>query len=294
MLAGLTRRLGKHTAQRLMHDVLAPGARDVHDVSRRVGRRRCRHRAGRQAWTTWGSAMPAGWSMTSSPALATCAVGGAGRMDMSLPRARLALLPTPLVRAPRLERALDAGPIFLKRDDLTGFGIAGNKARTLEFLIGAAVAERPTSSSRPAALRRTSARPRRWLHVSSGMDCDLLFPGEAPAVPSPNVELARAAGARLLLRRRRDPRPARRRCRSSTRRAFAHRDGDPTRCRAAGRPQPAGSATPMRRESWPSSATGRSHCPDGRGGHRLRRHAGRAGRRTGRRSACRGGSSAPA
>ena len=25
MLAGLTRRLGKHAAQRLMHDVLAPG-----------------------------------------------------------------------------------------------------------------------------------------------------------------------------------------------------------------------------------------------------------------------------
>lgn len=32
ILAGLTARVGKHEAQRLMHEVLAPGARDVHDV----------------------------------------------------------------------------------------------------------------------------------------------------------------------------------------------------------------------------------------------------------------------
>ena len=63
------------------------------------------------------------------------------RMDVSRSRVDLALLPTPLVRAPRLERALGAGPIFFKRDDLTGFGLAGNKARALEYLLGAALAE---------------------------------------------------------------------------------------------------------------------------------------------------------
>mgnify|MGYP006194019869 CR=1 FL=1 len=31
-----------------------------------------------------------------------------------------------------------------------------------------------------------------------GLDCQLLFPGDPPAAPSVNVELARAAGARLL------------------------------------------------------------------------------------------------
>ncbi len=119
-------------------------------------------------------------------------------MDMSLPRVELALLPTPLVRAPRLERALDAGPIFLKRDDLTGFGVAGNKARALEFLIGAAVAERAdvfVAAGSPAsnfcAAAAMAAR-------TVSMDCDLLFPGEPPSAPSTNVELARAAGARVL------------------------------------------------------------------------------------------------
>jgi D-cysteine desulfhydrase len=118
-------------------------------------------------------------------------------MDMSFPRVGLALLPTPLVRARRLESALDAGPIFLKRDDLTGFGISGNKARTLEFLLGAALAEEAdifiaagSSSSNFCAAAAMAARV-------MGMDCDLLFPGPAPSPPSANVELARAAGAHL-------------------------------------------------------------------------------------------------
>lgn len=119
-------------------------------------------------------------------------------MELNSPRARLALLPTPMVRAPRLERALGAGPIFLKRDDLTGFGLAGNKARTLEFLLGAAAAEGSdifvaggSPSSNFCAAAAMAARV-------MGMDCDLLFPGEVPAIPSANVELARAAGARLV------------------------------------------------------------------------------------------------
>jgi D-cysteine desulfhydrase len=119
-------------------------------------------------------------------------------MDLSLPRVELALLPTPLVRAERLESALGAGPIFLKRDDLTGFGIAGNKARTLEFLLGAALADGAdvfvaagSPSSNFCAAAAMAARV-------AGLDCDLLFPGEEPSSPVTNVELARAAGARLV------------------------------------------------------------------------------------------------
>jgi len=119
-------------------------------------------------------------------------------MDVTAPRAALALLPTPLLHAEGLERALGAGPIFVKRDDLTGFGLAGNKARTLEFLVGAAVAEGSdifvaagSPSSNFCAAAAMAARV-------AGLDCDLLFPGEEPSTASVNVELARAAGARLL------------------------------------------------------------------------------------------------
>lgn len=57
---------------------------------------------------------------------------------MSFPaRAPLANLPTPLAPAPRLSEAVGI-EILLKRDDLTGLGLGGNKARAVEFHVGAA------------------------------------------------------------------------------------------------------------------------------------------------------------
>jgi D-cysteine desulfhydrase family pyridoxal phosphate-dependent enzyme len=61
---------------------------------------------------------------------------------MPLPaRFPLALLPTPLVEAPRLARALDGPRLLVKRDDLTGFGFGGNKVRGLEFYLADALAQ---------------------------------------------------------------------------------------------------------------------------------------------------------
>jgi D-cysteine desulfhydrase len=122
-------------------------------------------------------------------------------MDVSPSRIELATLPTPLVRAPRLERALASGPLYVKRDDLIGFAVAGNKTRALEFLLGAAVAEGSdilvaagSPSSNFCAAAAVAAR-------AVGLDCDLLFspqPSPQPSTqPSVNVALAGAAGARL-------------------------------------------------------------------------------------------------
>jgi 1-aminocyclopropane-1-carboxylate deaminase/D-cysteine desulfhydrase-like pyridoxal-dependent ACC family enzyme len=54
------------------------------------------------------------------------------------PRCRLATLPTPLEPGPQLP---GGARLWVKRDDLTGLGMGGNKARKLEFLCGAALAE---------------------------------------------------------------------------------------------------------------------------------------------------------
>lgn len=56
-----------------------------------------------------------------------------------LPRIRLATLPTPLLPAPRLSEAVGV-EVWIKRDDMTGLGLGGNKARKLEFLCGEALA----------------------------------------------------------------------------------------------------------------------------------------------------------
>jgi len=61
----------------------------------------------------------------------------------SLPRLPIALLPTPLHALPNLRAAL--GPntprLWIKRDDLTGLALGGNKARKLEYLFADARAQ---------------------------------------------------------------------------------------------------------------------------------------------------------
>src|SRR4051812_2488310 len=64
--------------------------------------------------------------------------GAAVNRLLRRPRIRLAALPTPLQAAPRLSRELGV-EVWLKRDDLTGFGLGGNKVRGLEYLIGDAL-----------------------------------------------------------------------------------------------------------------------------------------------------------
>lgn len=61
-------------------------------------------------------------------------------LDRRLP---LALLPTPLEPADRLGAALgmEPGALWVKRDDLTGLGGGGNKARKLEYLCADALAQ---------------------------------------------------------------------------------------------------------------------------------------------------------
>jgi len=51
------------------------------------------------------------------------------------PRVRLGLFPTPLQEMRRLTKKLRGPRLFIKRDDLNGFLLGGNKTRKLEFLL---------------------------------------------------------------------------------------------------------------------------------------------------------------
>ena len=63
-------------------------------------------------------------------------------MDIErMPRIKLACLPTPLSEAPRLSAALGGPKILIKRDDLTGLAMGGNKSRKLEFILADAKAK---------------------------------------------------------------------------------------------------------------------------------------------------------
>jgi 1-aminocyclopropane-1-carboxylate deaminase/D-cysteine desulfhydrase-like pyridoxal-dependent ACC family enzyme len=111
-------------------------------------------------------------------------------------RVGLTALPTALQRAPRLERHLGAAPIWVKRDDLTGFVVAGNKARKLELLIADARAQRAdalVTGGGPASNHCAAAAAAGRV---AGLACHLVLYGSEGA-EHPNLALARSCGATI-------------------------------------------------------------------------------------------------
>lgn len=105
-----------------------------------------------------------------------------------LPRTLLATLPTPLTAAPRLSEVLGI-EIWLKRDDLTGFGLGGNKARPLEFLIGAAETEQADSLVTGGGHQSNWVMLAALAAVTRGMTAHLVIYGD-PAPAGGNLALA--------------------------------------------------------------------------------------------------------
>lgn len=115
------------------------------------------------------------------------------------PRIRLANLPTPLVEAPRLSAELGGPRILIKRDDLTGMAMGGNKARKLEFVLadakikGADVLITTGSSQSNFAMQMTAAA------CKLGMESILiLFKGQHPEVQG-NHLLDKLLGAEVRI-----------------------------------------------------------------------------------------------
>ena len=111
-----------------------------------------------------------------------------------LPRARLATLPTPLERGPELPGGLR---LWMKRDDLTGLGMGGNKARKLEFLCGAAVAEGARSLVTVGAAQSNHCRMTAAAGAVLGLEVHLVLSGSEPATATGNQLLSALFGAQL-------------------------------------------------------------------------------------------------
>jgi 1-aminocyclopropane-1-carboxylate deaminase/D-cysteine desulfhydrase-like pyridoxal-dependent ACC family enzyme len=109
-------------------------------------------------------------------------------------RFRLATLPTPLVGAPRLAEELGIGALYIKRDDLTGFAFAGNKARPLEFLLAAAVAGGADTLVTGGAAGSNFCAATAAAALRAGLRCELVIAGE-PRPPGPALALAMSWGA---------------------------------------------------------------------------------------------------
>jgi 1-aminocyclopropane-1-carboxylate deaminase/D-cysteine desulfhydrase-like pyridoxal-dependent ACC family enzyme len=111
-----------------------------------------------------------------------------------LPRARLATLPTPLEEGPPLP---SGARLLVKRDDLTGLGMGGNKARKLELLCGAAQEAGADVLVTVGAEQSNHARMTAAAGAVLGLETHLVLGGTPEAPPAGNQLLSRMFGARL-------------------------------------------------------------------------------------------------
>jgi D-cysteine desulfhydrase len=116
---------------------------------------------------------------------------------MTPPRFPLAALPTPLVRARGLSE-LTGSEIWVKRDDLTGFAFAGNKARPIELFLADALRagyDEVVGTGGPSS-NFCQGLAAGCLVV--GLRCTLVLYGDEPAAAHPNLRALRRLGATVV------------------------------------------------------------------------------------------------
>ncbi len=117
----------------------------------------------------------------------------------NLPRVKLAHLPTPLEEAPRLTEYLGGPRLWVKRDDLTGLAIGGNKARKLEFLMGQARAEGADVVITVGAVQSNHCRMTAAAAKRLGLDAIVVLNGEEPQSRQGNLLLDSIFGAEIRI-----------------------------------------------------------------------------------------------
>ena len=122
-----------------------------------------------------------------------------------LPRVELATLPTPLEDAPRLAREVGVRKLLVKRDDLTGLALGGNKVRKLEFLLGDARARGADTIITTAGVQSNFLRLAAAAAARLGMKAILLARGSPDATLAGNLLLMRLFGADVRFMQTEDP-----------------------------------------------------------------------------------------
>ncbi len=124
-----------------------------------------------------------------------------GKLD-DLPRAILSHTPTPIDEMPNLSKGMGTANLYVKRDDCTGLGMGGNKARQLEFYVGEAVARESDSILITGAVQSNFVRMAAAAARKVGMECHIQLEERVPNPStiyrhSGNVLLSKILGATL-------------------------------------------------------------------------------------------------
>jgi len=126
------------------------------------------------------------------------------------PRIVLGETPTPLTPLPRLSAELGR-PSFVKRDDLLGPALGGNKTRKLEYLMAEARGQGATKVVTFGGLQSNHARLTAAAASLLGLEAHLLYFEPRPRALTGNLRLSELLGARMhffpLASKRPRPRP---------------------------------------------------------------------------------------
>lgn len=116
-----------------------------------------------------------------------------------LPRIHLATLPTPVEGLPRIGQTLGV-ELFIKRDDLTGLALGGNKTRKLEFLVADAIQSGARTLITGGAPQSNHCRQTAAAAARAGLRCVLVLAGEPSEAhrTTGNILLDRMLGAALV------------------------------------------------------------------------------------------------
>ncbi len=116
------------------------------------------------------------------------------------PQINLARLPTPMQPLRRLSQKYGV-ELYIKRDDLTGAALSGNKIRKLEFVLADALAQKADTVITCGGAQSNHCRATAIAAAMLGIKCRLLLRTSDPSKPPSaegNILLDRLAGAEIV------------------------------------------------------------------------------------------------
>lgn len=115
------------------------------------------------------------------------------------PRVALGFWPTPLEPAKRLSEALGGPEIWIKRDDLSGLAMGGNKVRKLEFILAEALAQGADVVLTAGSAQSNHARQTAAACARFGLPCILILRGDPAAECQGSLLLDNLLGAEVRI-----------------------------------------------------------------------------------------------
>jgi 1-aminocyclopropane-1-carboxylate deaminase/D-cysteine desulfhydrase-like pyridoxal-dependent ACC family enzyme len=116
----------------------------------------------------------------------------------NIPRLPLTQIPTPLVELKKLSAFLKGPRIFMKREDLVGFAMGGNKVRKFEFFMADALQKGADCCIAIGGIQSNHTRVAAASALHCGLKAYLLLMGEKPPHIRGNLLLDYMLGAEII------------------------------------------------------------------------------------------------